>query len=258
MNYADISRLTDDELWTRAKSLARAERASTCDLVEHLAEIDRRDLHTRREYTSLFEYCVHCLGFSDDAAYRRIRAARAIRKFPPILDFMREGRLTLENVALLHPHLDDPDAATLVEQCLGLRKWQAQVLVAGRQIENKRRDVIRFCGSPPPPPIATAAETPLLNFVAAESTTAITAPEKPPAASRQFVSPSRAAAPKVRTVRVSFSADAEFYALMQRARALLRHKYPDGRLEGVLKDALAALLAKKDRGFGWTGRRGRG
>jgi len=45
---------------------------------------------------------------------------------------------------------------------------------------------------------------------------------------------------------------------MQRARALLRHKYPDGRLEGVLKDALAALLSKKDRGFGWARRRSRG
>ena len=34
-------------------------------------------------------------------------------------------------------------------------------------------------------------------------------------------------------------------------RLFLRHKYPDGRLEGVFKDALLALLKRKDRSFGW-------
>ncbi len=63
-------------------------------------------------------------------------------------------------------------------------------------------------------------------------------------------------APAKHTVRVSFSADEDFYALMQRARTLLRHKYPDGRLEGVLKDALAALLAKRDLGFEFSPRQG--
>lgn len=83
VNSVDISRLTDDELLARARSLASAERGAVCDLVEHLAEIDRRKLNRSLGYPTLFEYCVYSLGYSEGATYRRIRAARAIQIFPP-------------------------------------------------------------------------------------------------------------------------------------------------------------------------------
>jgi hypothetical protein len=41
-----------------------------------------------------------------------------------------------------------------------------------------------------------------------------------------------------------------------RVRALMRHKYPDGRLEGVLRDALKTLLARKNPAIVWRLRRG--
>ena len=204
---------------------------------------------------------------SEDAAYRRIRAARAIQKFPPILNLMREGRLKLEVVSLLHPYLDDPDAAVLITRCFGLRKWQVQALLAGRQTEPAKRDVVRFCGGPNAiPESKNSDEEPLFALVSLPlNSTTQTAPPKesvdnihstanPPPELSPATPPS---SPKP-TVRVSFSADEDFYKLMQQARSLLRHKYPDGRLEGVLKDALVSLLSKKDRGFGWRAGNARG
>jgi len=260
VNNVDISRLPDDELLDRTLSLAQGERSALCDLVEHLAELDRRGPRVLRHYVSLFEYCVHRLRMSEDVAYRRIRAARAIRKFAPILDLMREGRLTLEVVSLLHPHLDDPDAAVLITRCFGLRKWQVQALLAGRQMEPAKRDVVRFCGTsqPEPAPIIESVE-PQFVFAPNPNDSVATAVDSNEiaSASPQDNSPaeqprSAPPLPPKRTIRVSFSADEDFYKLMQRARSLLRHKYPDGRLEGVLKDALTALLAKKDPGFRWS------
>lgn len=264
MNSVDISRLSDDELWDRTKALALSERIVTLDLVEHLAEIDKRKLPEARESISLYEFCVHHLRLSEEAAYRRIRAARAIKKFPPILHLLRGGRLTVETVALMNPFLDGPDAAALVTACLGLRKWQVQALLANRQTEKPRRDVIRYCGAVVNTEKPRTGEPPALDFDVASAVIAgpvsvsvqvpvqvqVPAPAPPP------LNPApepvaRVESPRPSSVRVSFSADDEFYKLMLRARALLRHKYPDGRLEGVLKDALIALLRKRDRSFGW-------
>jgi hypothetical protein len=240
----DISRLTDAELLARTKALAQAERAALCDLIEHLAEIDKRSLYKDCECASLFEYCVHALNCSEAAAYRRIRAARAVRIFPPITVLIRDGRLSLESVALLHPFLDRPDAASLIRRASGLRSWQVQAMIAGLQTEKPRRDVIRFTGEAAASSVATEPQSPLLAVAAA-----VAAPPEAKADS------SPESETRIRSVRVSFTADADFYRLMQRARALLRHKYPDGRLEGVLKDALGALLAQKLGGFGWKAAR---
>ena len=54
-----------------------------------------------------------------------------------------------------------------------------------------------------------------------------------------------------RVVRFAFSADESFYRMLEQARCLLRHKYPDGRLEGVLGDALQALIERRDPVLRW-------
>lgn len=250
MDNVDISRLSDDELWHRTKALARSERTTTLDLVEHLAEIDERGLPERRESISLYEFCVHHLRLSEEAAYRRIRAARAIKKFPPVLHLLRDGKLTVENVALLNPFLGDADAAALVTSCVGMSKWQVQAILANRQTEKPRRDVIRYCGAVVAPAKPTADEPSLLAPIATNAVAAAPLVPSPPEQPAP-VPAVRPASPRPRSIRVTFSADDEFYKLLLRARALLRHKYPDGRLEGVLKDALLTLLKRKDRGFGW-------
>lgn len=46
--------------------------------------------------------------------------------------------------------------------------------------------------------------------------------------------------------RISFAADEVFVARLRRAKQVLPHKYPEGRLEDVLGDALEVPLDKKD------------
>ena len=46
---------------------------------------ERRRLHARHAYPSLFEYCTKVLGYSEDAAYKRTRVARAAIDRPEIL-----------------------------------------------------------------------------------------------------------------------------------------------------------------------------
>lgn len=246
----DISRLSDEELWVRTKTLASSERASVCDLVEHLAEIDKRGLHARRMHASMFEYCIHFLHLSEEAAYRRIRAARAIQKFPPISGLLREGKLTIETVALIHPFLNDEGAAPLVTKCIGLRKWEVQRLIAGRQPDAPQRDFIRVLAAARTVEAVPAREDePLLSFTMGSiPSSGSEHPASPPPQVSSQAPPSDS---PEHAIRVAFTADAEFHRFLLRARQLLRHKYPDGRLEGVLKDALVALLERRDLGFRW-------
>lgn len=54
--------------------------------------------------------------------------------------------------------------------------------------------------------------------------------------------------PTRRRVRVSFTASEELLGKIDRARALLRHKHPDGRLEQLVGEAFEDLLDRRDPG----------
>lgn len=247
----DNSRLTDDDLIRRTEDLVADVRAKTSDLVESLMEVDRRKLYRQFNYVSLFEYCVYTLKMSNAAAYRRIRAARAIAIYPPIGSLLRTGKLTLESIALLHPFLNDVDAGKLVTAAAGKRVWEVERLIASRRTEEPRRDVVRFVSSSVL--ASTAPEEipsqPLLGTIQApsppESTSTMdVCAAMEPAAAAAAQGPDAPSSSR-RAVRVAFTADETFFKLLREVQAAMRHKYPNGRLDGIFRDALQALLRKK-------------
>src|SRR5262245_45303463 len=100
-----IRDLSNAEILQRMTTLALRERTATAALLAHLAELDARDLYLGEGYSSLFAYCVGALHFSEGEAYNRIDAARAVRRFPKILERLADGSLHLTAVRLLAPHL---------------------------------------------------------------------------------------------------------------------------------------------------------
>lgn len=87
------------------KRLAATERHATAQLIAHLAEMDARRLYLAEGCSSLFIYCTQVLDLSEHAAYGRIEAARAARKFPAILGAVASGALHLTAVNLIAAHL---------------------------------------------------------------------------------------------------------------------------------------------------------
>ena len=63
---------SDRELVADTKKCVEREREATLAVLERLREIRRRQLHLEIGYSSLHEFCVVELGYSDGAAYRRI------------------------------------------------------------------------------------------------------------------------------------------------------------------------------------------
>src|SRR5688500_1133399 len=96
-----LSSLSDDQLLLSVKTLACSERHAMAQLIAALVELDRRKLFLGQGYSSLFNYCTQVLHLSEHAAYGRIEAARAARRFPVVLDHLANGTVTLTTLCLL-------------------------------------------------------------------------------------------------------------------------------------------------------------
>ena len=71
-----VGALSDRELLRQTSTMVRHERHLLGAVIDHLAEIDARRLYLQRGCSSLFDYAVRELGYSDPAAARRIGAVR--------------------------------------------------------------------------------------------------------------------------------------------------------------------------------------
>ena len=71
-----FSELGDQQLLDQIKRLAANQRSLEVHILDHLDEIDRRGLALRRGFSSLFDYAVRELRFTDAAAQRRIQTMR--------------------------------------------------------------------------------------------------------------------------------------------------------------------------------------
>ena len=124
------ARLTDEELLRRVQLLARGEREATVELVAHLVVLDTRRLHLAEGYSSLFGYCVEVLRLAEHAAYNRIEAARASRRFPVVLERLADGSLNLSTLRLLAPHLTPENHERVLGEAAGMSKRDVEQLVA--------------------------------------------------------------------------------------------------------------------------------
>ena len=70
-------------------------------ILDHLDEIDRRGLALRRGFSSLFDYAVRELGFTDAAAQRRIQTMRLSRRHGWVRGKLQSGKLNLTSAAQL-------------------------------------------------------------------------------------------------------------------------------------------------------------
>src|SRR5258708_10846483 len=93
MRAYSLSHLSDPELIRSLATLLAQERTATAAVLAHIAEVDARRLYVPAGYPSMYAYCVEELRLSEDAAFRRIRAARAARRFPSLLELVAEGPL---------------------------------------------------------------------------------------------------------------------------------------------------------------------
>ena len=266
MLITHASHLSNTELTAELNRLACCEREATAALIVHLAEFDARRLLEGAGYSSLFKYCMAVLRLSEDAVYNRIKAARAARRYPVIIDQLECGALTPTTVRLLAPRLTPENHQELLTAASGKGKQAVEELLACRfpqpDVPARVRKVPSRPGTPAlemAPAGAPAAYTsPVVagcDPLAAAAPPVVRCTEAPlalpvPAAPRAVVRP---LAPERYEIR--FAASREMREKLRVAQDLLGHAIPSGDLAQVFDRALTLLVADLSRRkFAATGR----
>lgn len=242
------AKLTNEELERRLKQLVASESDATGDVVEHVAEFERRRLYAPKRFPTMFEYCTKTLGYSYSAAYLRIYAGRLANRYPEILDMLRSRRLHLTAIRIVGPHLKPSNFHDLLSRSLSKSERELKFLVAEVSPQPERAEVVRQlppakAPTPPPPtsprplpPPAPPGPAPTTAAVSIAPPVSPVAPE--PRAKIEPLTPQR--------IRFAFTGSKGFLENVDRVRQLLRHKHPAGALEDVFAETVECFLDERD------------
>lgn len=233
---------SDEDLASRLERVNTVELRVAAILIAHLAEFDARELWAGAGYSSLFSYCTSKLGMSEQAAYKRIAAARAARRHPQILDRLSDGRIHLSAVAVLAPHLTEANAAQVLDRAKQMTKYELEKLVATLHPRPDRRDCVMSLPRPAPFPFtsdAPAQSEPPQPAPANDARDARAGkPESRPIAHEQPLSPGR--------VHFGFTGSEALREKLKRVKELTWHCDPAGRLEVAIERLADFYLDRKD------------
>jgi hypothetical protein len=126
----NLALLSNSELISQLEKLVAHEKETTTDIVRHLAEVESRKLYLELGYSSLFDYSTRGLGYSDSAALRRIKVARAGAKVPEIFDYLAEDKVSLSALTVCSGVLVKEDGVKVLEQLKGKTIEEAEWLTA--------------------------------------------------------------------------------------------------------------------------------
>ena len=244
------SAFSDRDLLLETERAAARERHATATLLALLAEVDTRRLYLGEGFNSLFQYSTKRLHLSEPAAYGRITAARAARRFPSMLQLVDEGALSLTTIGLLASHLTDDNHASLLEAARHKSKREVELMVAALHPQPDIRASIRML------PVERPAEIQRVNGVEAVSGSPVeplpgttAAPVLGPNATSQTAVQRRdVVAPlSARRFLIRMTVDEDTQQKLARARDLLRYVIPDGDPAAIFDRALTLLLAQLER-----------
>ncbi len=135
--------ISDRELLGRIRKLSDTERKTVLLILAHLIEIDRRSLYLPRGYSSLFEFCVKHLGYSESTAGRRISIARCIRDYPRIYRLLAEGKTNFSNVAKISRIITPGNSDKLLAGIEGRSAREVDLIVSRHRPKSSIRDHVR-------------------------------------------------------------------------------------------------------------------
>jgi hypothetical protein len=212
--FWDLGDQSDDRILSELGKLLTNGARTEARVVAHLAEIDARKL-TLLSAMSLFEYCVTGLKLSEHAAYLRISAARAARKFPLIFQLLERRALHLSAIVLLAKHLTLENHVEVLNEACGLTKRELLRAMAKRW----PKDII----------LSNLRRLPIpLESMAAGPTGSVSQVQ-------EF------------THRLELYLSTKQYDKLELARDLMMHSNPTGDLSAIVERALDLLIAQQQR-----------
>ena len=259
--------LSDQEIISRTHALTTRERKLTLTLLLHLNEIERRKLHLKRGYASMFDYCTSGLVYSSSAAYRRIQTARCIARFPGLYEMLERNEVNLSTIAQASRVLNDANYQEVISRMSGKSQREVEAILAEYQLSATPRDRARTVVVRVPNPLTEPVVKPIQGGSAASAgVAAMGRTEANPTVACENsaycrngsecagapTNESSVPVPPVtrgveKRVVLQFSVHPEFMAKLERVRSLAWHRLPaNASFEQVLEVALDLFIDRKD------------
>jgi 5-methylcytosine-specific restriction endonuclease McrA len=256
MSRYSLTHLPDPVLLSDLSELVARDRATTAELLAHLAEVDARRLYLPAAYPSMYAWCVGELKLSEDAAAKRIQAARVARRFPAIFPMLADGRLHLTGLNLLAPYLEPDNCHELLAAAAGQTKAGIERLLAEQfpqpdvpdLLQAIGRDVLVSGSVAPSADEHAPAHAVELNSSASTAETATTSSGEHALAhvhSRSVNTKVAPLSPGRFALQVTLGQDT--HDKLRYAQSLLGHAVPSGDLAQVLDRALDALITQLEK-----------
>jgi hypothetical protein len=251
-----IRALSDAELLANTRGLIGRSNQVFAALLAHLGEVEARGLHRTRACSSLYAYCIYELRLSEDAAVRRVTAARLVRQFPELLEAVASGELHLTGLLMLGPHLNRENHREVLARAKHRTKKELAKLV--RVLDPLPAVPARIEALGPAPRGVGATNPTWTEQVASfcpvreltpgdrpqdwieEGTEAPDVPDVP-----ELPAPARITEPL--RYKVQFTATEEHVNLLERAAALLSHSEEPNGIEEIHLRALRELVERLEK-----------
>jgi hypothetical protein len=236
------SRLSDDALDARLKRAADCEHGGTVELVACLAILLTRKKHLGQGWGNVYTYCCDVLHLSHDAAYNRVAAARAVRRFPVVLDHLAARFVNVTTIKVLRPVLTAANHLDVLAEAKHRSRRECDLIVARLKPKPDVRSTIRRLPTPsgaPAPSIFDVTETKVVGTN--PTTTAVnrvSAPTTKPAVIAPLT-PER--------YRMEFTASKQMRDKLLHLQDLLCREVPDGDPAVIFERALDALTTEVEK-----------
>lgn len=138
-----IDKLTNAELVENLKKLVSTERKILASFLEHLLEVSERRLHIEAGFSNLVDYCTKTFGLSEGSSFKRMQVSRASKKYPLILEYIRDQKLSLSIACLMCPHLSEDNFKERLDLAIGKSKREVEKLIAGWDPRPEQKESLR-------------------------------------------------------------------------------------------------------------------
>jgi 5-methylcytosine-specific restriction endonuclease McrA len=140
MIRGQLSKLSDLELVSKARSTAFSEREALTDLLHLLKEVGKRRLHLEYGYGSLFEFTVKELGYDEASANRRIKAMQLVSEIPEVEEKIKTGEMGLTVAATVQSFLKNEAKVSLKPVSIE-RKHEVLAKVQGKSLRDVQSEL---------------------------------------------------------------------------------------------------------------------
>ncbi len=135
----ELKTLSDGKLLSELVELVRIEKETTLKVLEYLSEVDSRMLWKVEGYSSLFDFCVRHLKYSEGEVQRRIQGCRLLVKFDEVRPLLENDELSLTSLCLLSPHLTANNIAPLLNEAKNQTTRQVEKIIENHFPDTKKK-----------------------------------------------------------------------------------------------------------------------